>query len=91
VHQAQAAVRRVTAELADLAEATAKDAQRLLANAKRALHRARATAAGQRARGERDPTVKGDWLAVIDYEIPYADGQRNKLHLADVGSCAGSD
>jgi IS5 family transposase len=52
--EAQAAVRRVTGELADLAEATAKDAQRLLANAKRALHRARAKASGQRAAGVRD-------------------------------------
>ena len=38
--EAQAAVRRITGELADLAETAASDAERLLANAKRALRRA---------------------------------------------------
>ena len=42
--EAQAAVRRITGELADLAETAADDAERLLANAKRALRRARAKA-----------------------------------------------
>jgi transposase, IS5 family len=51
---AQAAVRRVTAELAQLAEAAAADAERLLANAKRALRQARAKAARLKACGERD-------------------------------------
>lgn len=52
--EAQAAVRRVTGELAGLAEAAVADAQRLLANAKRALRRAEAKAAQLRACGERD-------------------------------------
>lgn len=55
--QAQAVVRRVTGELADLAEVAAREAQRLLTNAKRALRRARATAAQLRARGEHDPAA----------------------------------
>lgn len=52
--QAQAAVRRVTGELADLAESAANGAERVLANARRALARARAKAAEQRANGEHD-------------------------------------
>ena len=44
-------VRRKNAELADLAETAAAEAERLLANAKRALRKARADAAG--AEGER--------------------------------------
>lgn len=28
-------------------------------------------------------TVKGDWLGVVDYEIPYADGRRATVHLVD--------
>jgi IS5 family transposase len=52
--EAQAAVRRVTGELADLAEIAARDAQRLLTNAKRALRQARATAAQLRAAGGHD-------------------------------------
>jgi IS5 family transposase len=55
--EAQAVVRRVTGELADLAEIAARDAQRLLANAKRALHRAQATAAQLRADGGHDPSA----------------------------------
>ena len=43
--EAQAAVPRVTGELADLAETAARDAERLLANARRALRRAKAKAA----------------------------------------------
>jgi hypothetical protein len=31
----------------------------------------------------RFPSVEGDRLAVVNYEIPYADGRRNKLHLVD--------
>ena len=42
--EAHAVVRRITGELAELAERAASDAQRLLANARRALHRAKATA-----------------------------------------------
>jgi IS5 family transposase len=52
--EALAAVRRTTGELADLAETAAKDAERLLANAKHSVRRARARAAEQKARGERD-------------------------------------
>jgi IS5 family transposase len=55
--EAQAAVRRLTGELADLAETAAADAQRLLANAKRALRRARVTAAQLRASGGCDPAA----------------------------------
>ncbi|MGV1050471.1 MAG: ISNCY family transposase [Solirubrobacterales bacterium] len=51
---ALAAVRRVTGELADLAETTATDAERLLGNAKRALRRDRAKAEELRAVGGRD-------------------------------------
>jgi IS5 family transposase len=51
---AQAAVRRVTGELAQLAETAAKEAERLLANARRALRHARARAARLAKRGERD-------------------------------------
>src|SRR5688572_7856708 len=43
--EAQATVRRITGELAELAERTAADAQRLLDNARRALRRAQAKAA----------------------------------------------
>jgi transposase, IS5 family len=55
--EAHAAVRRVTGELADLAETAATDAERVLANAKRALRRARAKAAALRAQGEHDPVA----------------------------------
>jgi len=27
------------------------------------------------------PTVKGDWLGVVNYSIPYADGRRDALFL----------
>jgi transposase, IS5 family len=52
--EALAAVRRVTGELADLAETAAIDAERLLANAKRSLRRARAKAKAPKANGEHD-------------------------------------
>lgn len=52
--EAQAAVLRVTGELADLAEVVARDADRVLANARRGLRRARAKAEDLRAAGERD-------------------------------------
>src|SRR5215207_2220133 len=55
--EAQAAVRRVTGELAELAETAAADAQRLLTNAKRALRRARTKAARLRACGGHDPAA----------------------------------
>ena len=43
--QVKDSVQRITGELADLAQATARDAERLLVNARRALRRARAKAA----------------------------------------------
>ena len=52
--EAQATVRRVTGELADLAERAAKDAERLLVNARRGLRRARAQAADLAACGLAD-------------------------------------
>ena len=50
--EALAAVRRVTGELAEVAETAAKDAERVLVNAKRALRRARAKA--KEDSGDRD-------------------------------------
>jgi IS5 family transposase len=55
--EAQATVRRVTGQLAELAATAAEDAERLLVNAKRALRRARAAADRQRERGEHDPAA----------------------------------
>jgi IS5 family transposase len=52
--EVQAAVRKVTGALADLADRAATDAERLLVNAKRALRRARAQAKEQQAIGGRD-------------------------------------
>jgi IS5 family transposase len=52
--QVKDSVQRITGELADLAQATARDAQRLLVNARRALRRARAKAAKLAAAGVRD-------------------------------------
>lgn len=31
----------------------------------------------------RFPSVEGDWLGVVNYEIPFADGRRSKLQLVD--------
>lgn len=31
----------------------------------------------------RFPSVDGDWLGIVNYEINYADGRRDKLHLVD--------
>jgi hypothetical protein len=28
-------------------------------------------------------SVDGDWLGIVDYEIPYADGRRDQLALKD--------
>jgi transposase, IS5 family len=52
--EALAAVRRVTGELADLADTVATDAERVLTNARRALRTARVKATAQRANGEHD-------------------------------------
>src|SRR5215472_7536357 len=54
---AKAAVMVVTGELAELAATAADEAQRLLVNAKRALRRARATAAELRERGSHDASA----------------------------------
>jgi IS5 family transposase len=53
----QAVVARVTGELAGLAERAAREAQRLLAGARRALRRAEAKAAALAAAGLRDPAA----------------------------------
>jgi IS5 family transposase len=53
----QAAVLAVTGELAGLAEHAARDARRLLANARRALRRAEAAAAALAAAGLKDPAA----------------------------------
>jgi len=55
--EAMAAVKKANAELAGLAETAARDAQRLLANAKRALRRARVQAAERKAGGAHDPAA----------------------------------
>ena len=55
--QVNGGVARITGELADLAEAAARDAQRLLGNARRALRRAQATAAELAQAGVRDPAA----------------------------------
>jgi IS5 family transposase len=55
--EALAVVRRKNAELADLAETAAVDAERLLANAKRALRTARNKAAVLKAAGGHDPAA----------------------------------
>ena len=52
--EAQATVRRVTGELAEMAATAADEAERLLVNAKRALRRARAEADELRKRGLHD-------------------------------------
>jgi IS5 family transposase len=55
--EAQAVVRRITGELAGLAELAAADAERLLLNARRALRQASTTAAELAAVGVRDPAA----------------------------------
>jgi IS5 family transposase len=55
--EAQAVVRRITGELAKLAELSAADAERLLLNARRALRRASTRAAERTAGGVGDPGV----------------------------------
>jgi IS5 family transposase len=55
--QAQAAVRRITGELAGLAERTATEAEKLLRNARRALRVAQARAAALAAAGGSDPAA----------------------------------
>jgi IS5 family transposase len=55
--EAQAAVQRITGELAGLAERAATEAEQLLANARRALRRAQAKAAELAAPGSHDPAA----------------------------------
>jgi IS5 family transposase len=55
--EAQATVRRVTGELAGLAERAATDAEKLLVNARRALRRAHRAAAKRAAAGRPDPSA----------------------------------
>jgi IS5 family transposase len=55
--EAQAAVQRITGELAGLAERAAAEAERLLGNARRALRRAHAKAAERAAAGVADPVA----------------------------------
>jgi len=55
--EALAAVRRTTGELADLAEAAVSDAEAVVANAKRALRRARVNAQADNPNGESDPAA----------------------------------
>ncbi|MET9634623.1 hypothetical protein ABZX92_44985 [Lentzea sp. NPDC006480] len=31
----------------------------------------------------RFPSVEGDWLGIVNYEIGYADGRPDKLHVVD--------
>jgi|SRR6186997_1893765 len=57
--EAQATVRRITAELAALAERAATGAEALLANARRALRRARATRPVSLHDGDARPIAKG--------------------------------
>ena len=55
--EAQATVRRITGELADLAEKAATDAEKLLANARRSLRTATVRAARLKAVGGLDPVA----------------------------------
>jgi IS5 family transposase len=55
--EAQAVVKRITGELADLAETAAKDAQKMLINARRALRRAQVKARRLAAAGGADPVA----------------------------------
>lgn len=55
--EALAVVRRTTGELADLAETAVREAERLVANARRALCRARAKAEADHANGVADPAA----------------------------------
>jgi len=52
--EAQAVVQRITGELADLAETAAKDAEKMLVNARRALRRAQLKAQQFAAAGGAD-------------------------------------
>jgi IS5 family transposase len=67
--EAQRTVRRITGELAGIAERAAVEAGRLLVNAKRALRRAQVKAAGLAAAGSRDAAagrVRGRLRRAVD-------------------------
>ena len=61
----QATVRRVTGELADLVERAAADAEKLLANARRALHRAHCVAAERTTAASRIRPLDGGEASCI--------------------------
>jgi IS5 family transposase len=65
--EAQAVVKRITGELADLAETAAKEAEKMLLNARRALRRAQ---------------VKAQQLAAAGGADPVAGRRRGRLHRA---------
>jgi len=65
--EAQAVVQRITGELADLAETAAKDAEKMLVNARRALRRAQ---------------LKAQQLAAAGGADPVAGRRRGRLHRA---------
>ena len=64
--EAQATVRRVTGELADLAERAAADAEKLLVNARRAVRRADRAATTGKAEGRPDPAGFQNSIRVAD-------------------------
>ncbi len=65
--EAQAVVKRITGELADLAETAANDAEKVLVNARQALRRAQ---------------VKAQQLAAAGGADPAAGRRRGRLHRA---------
>ena len=65
--EAQAVVKRITGELADLAETAANDAEKVLVNARQALRRAQ---------------VKAQKLAAAGGADPVAGRRRGRLHRA---------
>ena len=91
--EAQATVRRITGELAELAERAAADAGRLLANARRALRRATAKAADLAAAGGRDAAAgrrRGRLRRAVDDLAELLDttaGSRSRPGSASPASC----
>ena len=80
---------RITGELADLAQAAAQDAQRVLVNARRALRRAQATAARLAEAGVPDPVAGrrrgrlaraiNDLSALLDATAKIAEQARQRI------------
>lgn len=91
--EALAAVRHTTGELADLAETAATDAERLLANAKHALRRARAKATALKGTGAHDGAAgrrRGRLARAID--DPRGPGHRHPAdHRADPTAAGRAD